>query len=56
MKILITGDAGETKEIITDGCAILTLDAAGNLNIEGKVNTKAMAPLIAKAVMSKFGK
>jgi uncharacterized protein YuzE len=53
----ITIKDGEAIENIeTEGCLLLFLDDKGNMRTTGKINLKAMTPLLTKIILEKMNK
>jgi hypothetical protein len=49
-------DNGVEEQIKTEGAMILYLDSSGNIRTTGKINFKAITPIITRAIMEKMSK
>jgi len=46
----------ESETISTDGCLVLYFDKNSNIRTSGKINLKAVTPLISKVILEKLVK
>jgi len=54
IEITLKNESGEIETITTEGCLVLYFDKDSNIKTSGKINMKALTPLITKLIMEKM--